>query len=139
MLFEIVNDIHVSAVKLNEDLDRIADWSQKWLVAMNPTKCCSLVFSSKRDKPVHPALYLNGSHIEEVDKHTHLGLIFQSNMSWQCHIQNIYEKGSKRLNMLKSLKYKLNRSTLCCLYKSLIRPLKCLCNEILPKPFIVSM
>ena len=44
-------------------------------------------------------------------------------MSWQCHIQNIYEKASKRLNVLKSLKYKLNRSTLSCLYKSLIRPL----------------
>ena len=123
MLFEVVNDIHVSAVKLNEDLDRISDWSQKWLVTMNPTKCRSLVFSSKRDKPVHPALYLDGSRIEEVDIHTHLGLIFQSNMSWQCHIQNIYEKASKRLNVLKLLKYKLNRSTLSCLYKSLIRPL----------------
>ena len=98
MLFE-VNDIHVSAVKLNEVLDRISDWSQKWLVTMNPTKCRSLVLSSKRDKPVHPALYLGGSRIEEVDKHTHLGLIFQSNMSWQCHIQNIYEKASKRLNV----------------------------------------
>ena len=66
MLFEVVNDIHVSAVKLNEDLDRISDWSQKWLVTMNPTKCRSLVFSSKRDKPVHPALYLDGSRIEKL-------------------------------------------------------------------------
>ena len=49
--------------------------------------------------------------------------MFQSNMSWQCHIQNIFEKASKRLNMLRFLKYKLNRSTLSCLYKSLVRPL----------------
>ena len=33
------------------------------------------------------------------------------------------KKASKRLNMLKSLKYRVNRSTLVCLYKSLIRPL----------------
>ena len=45
MLFEVVSDVHVSAVKLNEDLDRISDWSKKWLVTMNPTKCRSLVFS----------------------------------------------------------------------------------------------
>ena len=44
-------------------------------------------------------------------------------MSWRCHIQYIFEKASKRLNILKLLKYKLNRSTLVCLYKSLIRPL----------------
>ena len=113
----------MSAVKLNEDLDRISDWSKKWLVTMNPTKCRSLVFSLKRDKLVHPPLYLSGSRIKEVDKHIHLGLMFQSNMSWRCHMQNIFEKASKRLNMLRFLKYKLNRSTLSCLHKSLVRPL----------------
>ena len=122
MLFEVVNDVHVSAVKLNEDLDRISDWSKKWLVTMNPTKCRSLAFSLKRDKPVHPPLYLSGSRIKEVDKHIHLGLMFQSNMSWRCHIQNIFEKASKKLHMLRLLKYELNRSTLSCLYKSLVRP-----------------
>ena len=121
LLFEVVNDVHVSAVKLNEDLNRISDWSKKWLVTMNRTKCRSLVFS--RDKPVHPPLYLGGSRIKEVDKHIHLGLMFQSNMSWRCQIQNIFEKASKRLNMLRFLKYKLNRSTLSCLHKSLVRPL----------------
>ena len=90
---------------------------------MNPSKCCSLVFSLKRVKPLHPSLHLNSTCIEEVDKHIHLGLILQSNMSWRCHIQYIFEKALKRLNILRLLKYKLNRSTLVCLYKSLIRPL----------------
>ena len=90
---------------------------------MNPSKCRCLVFSLKQVKPLHPSLYLNSTCIEEVDKHIQLGLILQSNMSWRCHIQYIFEKASKRLNILKLLKYKLNRSTLVCLYKSLIRPL----------------
>ena len=123
MLFEIVNNADASAAKLNDDLNRISDWSSKWQVTMNPSKCRSLVFSLKRVKPTHPSLYLNNSCIEEVEKHTHLGLTLQSNMSWECHIQNIFEKASKRLNLLKLLKYKINRSTLVCLYKSLIRPL----------------
>ena len=44
-------------------------------------------------------------------------------MSWKSHILRIYEKANRRLNILKSLKFKINRSTLICLYKSLIRPL----------------
>ena len=47
----------------------------------------------------------------------------KSNMSWRNHVMKIGNKACKRLNLLKPLKYKLNRSTLICLYKSLIRPL----------------
>ena len=82
MLFEIVNNADASAANLNGDLNRISDWSSKWQVTMNPSKCRSLVFSLKRVKPPHPSLYLNNSRTEKVEKHTHLGLTFQSNMSW---------------------------------------------------------
>ena len=68
-------------------------------------------------------LSIGGCDIEEVDIYTHLGLILQNNMSWNSHIFSIYEKASKRLNLLKSLRFKIDRSTLVCLYKSLIRPI----------------
>jgi hypothetical protein len=44
-------------------------------------------------------------------------------MSWNSHIFSIYEKASKRLHLLKSLRFKIDMSTLICLYKSLIRPI----------------
>ena len=44
-------------------------------------------------------------------------------MSWRNHIVQVYEKASKRLNMLKFVTYKLDRSILTSLYESLIRPL----------------
>ena len=44
-------------------------------------------------------------------------------MSWRKHIVQVYEKASKRLNMLKFVTYKLDLSILTSLYKSLIRPL----------------
>jgi hypothetical protein len=107
-LFEIVDDVDVSTENINDDLKRISIWSKKWLVSMNP---------------LNPPLFLDNVCIEEVEKYTHLGLVFQNNMLWWSHIQNIIEKVSKRLNTLKLLKYKVNRSTLTCLYKSMIRPL----------------
>ena len=55
--------------------------------------------------------------------HTHLSLTLQSNMSWRNRIVKMYKKASKPLNILKCVKHKVDRSTLTCLYKTLIRPL----------------
>jgi hypothetical protein len=90
---------------------------------MNPFKTRSMTFSNKRERVDHPLLSMGGCDIAEVNIHTHLGLVFQNNISWNSHVFSMYEKASKRLNLLKSLRFKMNRSTLACLYKSLIRPI----------------
>ena len=120
-LFEIVDDPSLSAAKLNSDLESINVWSNKWQVSMNPKKTKTMIFSVKKNKPAHPHLYSSGKVIDEVDCHTHLGLTLSSNLSWREHILNIYSKASKRVHVLKRLKYKLNRATLIVLYKSMIR------------------
>ena len=53
--------------------------------------------------------------------HEHLGLTLSSNLSWRAHILKIHQKASKKLNLLKPLKYKLNRYTMEVLFKSLVR------------------
>ena len=123
LLLEVVDNPISSAEVLNHDLNKISEWSDKWLVTMNPSKTCSMTFSIKKDKLNHPILSMSGCPIEEVVTHTHLGLNLQNNMSWKSNIFSVYEKAFKRLNMLKLLKFKINRSTLACLYKSLIRPI----------------
>ena len=90
---------------------------------MNPVKTRNVVFSLKRNKQVHPPLILNSNNVKDAESHTHLGLTLQSSMSWRKHIVQVYEKASKRLNMLKFVIYKFDRSILTSLYKSLIRPL----------------
>ena len=82
-----------------------------------------MLFSLKRDKIDHPELIFRDMLIEEANSHAHLDLTLQNNMSWNTYVVEIYDKASKRLNMLKLFKFHLDRSTLRCLYKSLIRPL----------------
>ncbi len=119
ILFEVVDNPMDSAQLLNDDLTNIS----RWLVTMNPSKTRSMSFSNKRERINHLVLSMGGCDIEEVDTYTHLGLTFKNNMSWNSHILSIYEKATKRLNLLKSLRFKINRLTLVCLYKSLIRPI----------------
>ena len=82
-----------------------------------------MIFSVKRLRPNHPPLFFNNNEIQEVFNHKHLGVTLSSNLTWTAHIINIHENASKRLNLLKGLKFKLNRKTLSNLYKCLIRPL----------------
>ena len=122
-LFDIVDDPVTSSQKLNNDLSKINDWARKWLVTINPSKTECMTFSAKRIKPPHPDLFYGDNKINEVAQHTHLGVVLCNNLSWRAHIFKIYEKASKRLNILKGIKFKVDRSTLRKLYKSLVRPL----------------
>ena len=118
-LFDIVENPNDSADKFNHDLEEMHSWAKTWLVTINPTN----TFSAKRTKQQHPDLFYDGKKIHEVSHHTHLGVTLSSNLAWREHILNIYEKASKRLNVLKGIKYQVSRDTLRALYKSLVRPL----------------
>ena len=86
-----------------------------------------MIFTAKKNnggpenKPFHPPLYMSNILIDEVFSHDHLGVTLTCNLSWRSHILKIHQKASKRLNMLKPMKFKLERKTLEILYKSLVR------------------
>ena len=79
-----------------------------------------MIFSTKRVKPGHPPLLLDGVGIENVPVHDHLGVTFSSNLSWRPHILKIHQKASRKLNLPKPLNYKLSRFTVDVLYKALV-------------------
>ena len=80
-LLEIVEDPQLTSAKLNSDLTNISKWTRNWLVTINPNKTEAMIFSTKRDKPVHPALYYEGNEIDIVSSHKHLGVTLSSNLS----------------------------------------------------------
>ena len=84
----------------------------EWLVTINPTKTECMTFSVKRMKPLHPDIFCSDKKIIEVSQHTHLCVVLSNNFSWRAHIFKIYDKASKRLNILKDIKYKVDKTTL---------------------------
>ena len=61
--------------------------------------------------------------IKGVDSHKHLGVILSNDCSWQKHIDYIKEKTWTRINIVRRLKFDLDRKSLKTIYKSFIRPL----------------
>ena len=122
-LFIIVDDPITSAARLNSDLDKITRWAALWLVTFNPTKNESFLVSRKVNRPVHPPLFMQNIQIEEVECPKHLGVFLSNDCSWHKHITYIKEKAWCRINVMRKLKFKLDRKSLETIFIAFIRPL----------------
>jgi hypothetical protein len=121
-LFIEVDDPDTTAQLINDDLDSIQSWADKWRVTFSPPKTEELLVSRKRIKSVHPPLYLDVQPIKRVTKHKHLGVTLSNDLSWNAHIGDILTKATKRLGIIRLLKFKLDRLSLERIYKCFIRP-----------------
>jgi hypothetical protein len=80
-----------------------------------------MVISRKLIKPLHPPLEMNSHILQQGTHHKHLGLFFSNNGLWQDHIDYIVKKAYTLLDMIRKVRFKLNRFTLEKMYLSFIR------------------
>ena len=52
-----------------------------------------LLFPCKRNSPNHPSLFFNGTVVPKVNEQKHLGLVLDSKLSFEKHLNH---KGKKR-------------------------------------------
>ena len=122
-LYIIVEDPVMAANLMDIDLDRIHSWADSWLVNFNPHKTEELIISRKTTVTNHPPVTMNNVVVKRVDSHKHLGVIFSNDCTWHEHINEITSKAWKRINILQSLKFLLDRKSLEIMYFSFVRPL----------------
>ena len=120
-LFTVIEN-QESIQLLNEDLIEIAQWSDDWLIILNQTKTKSMTFTRKHETNWDDAKF-NNIVITDNKTHTHLGITLSSDATWAEHIQKIYEKAATRLNIMRMLKYDIDRKSLLRFYTSFIRPI----------------
>ena len=68
--------------------------------------------------------------IKEVENHKHLGIYLSNDGTWHTHISYIKEKAWNRINIMRKLKFQLDRKSLEIIYTSFIRPILEYGNEI---------
>ena len=66
---------------------------------------------------------MNNIQIQEVDTHKHLGITLANDGTWHKHVEDIAKKAWTRVNVLRSLKFTLDRQSLETIYISFIRPI----------------
>ena len=141
MLFSIVKDPIISANYLNHNLKIIYESAYQWKLEFNPDpskQATELLFSCKKSSPNHPPLFFNGTPVTSVKKHIHLGLIFDSKLSFDKHVDEKIIKAKKGIVIIKHLSKFLPLKTLDQMYKTLVRPHLDYCDIIYHIPPINS-
>ena len=122
-LFIIVENPNVAAEIINSDLLKVSKWANIWLVKFNPNKNEVMLISRKTNRQNHPPVFMQNQQIQEVEFHKHLGVYLSSDCSWHQHIDYIKQKAWTRLNIMRKLKFDLDRKSLETIYISFIRPI----------------
>ena len=124
-LFHVIKNRNIiSAVNaINDDLLVIQRWSHQWLVEVSTDKSVTMIISRKSIPTGRQPVIFGNNPLKNVCNHKHLGLWFDTKLSWSYHIDQICIQASKRLNMMLPLKYKLSRNTLETMYISYVRPI----------------
>ena len=80
-----------------------------------------LLFSCKKKSPNHTFLFFNESVVPTVIEQKHLGLILDSNLSFERHVNEKIIKAKKGIVIIKYLSKFLPFKTLDQIYKALVR------------------
>ena len=94
-LFYKVFDKHVSHATLNKDLELINDWAFTWKMQFNPDRnkqAQELYFSKKAGNQKSPDLTFNKSNVASYPSVNHLGMLLDSRLNFNEHIQSKMNK-----------------------------------------------
>lgn len=108
--------------RINHDLQRIFDWSQRNLLPINSAKTKAMLINRNRNPLTLPDLMLNGDKIEFVNRVVNLGIIMTSNLSWDDQINSQCGKIYGCLKKLNLATKHFNSSIKLQLFKSLLLP-----------------
>ena len=118
-------NIHQITLHLQEDINTIMSWCNKWGFVINSNKTIGIIFSNKK-KVAHPVLKINNDIIKFENKCILLGVTFDSHLTWSSHINYICDRAKVRLNLMRSIcgsNWGASKITLLSVYRALIRPI----------------
>jgi len=108
--------------KMQQALETLVEWSNRWGLNMSPQKTKAMIFSRSGTKQ-SPPLQLNGTNIEYVTAHKFLGVTLDSKLSWGRHVAHIKDTCQSKLRLLRiiaSCEWGADLVTLRKIYQALI-------------------
>ena len=111
--------------KLQININKIIKWTAKNGFSVSSNKTVAIHFCDCKDPSCpDPVLKLGDNEIRFVNEHKFLGLIWDKELTFHAHIQNLLKKCRKSLNIIKILSYSnwgSDTKTLLKLFRTLIR------------------
>ena len=116
-LFVTNKDRELAQVTLIETLISSATGpTSGWLPLVHLLKQSPCLCPTRRTGTPFLILFFQGEVIKNVSSHKHLGVFISSDLKWNNHTEYLCERASKKLSMLKSSKFTLDRKSLETIY-----------------------
>ena len=98
----------------------------QWKMQFNPDpnkQANEVIFSREMNNNLsYPPVKFNGNNITKCSDQKHLGVVLDSKLDFNTHIDQKIKKCNKLIGLMKRLSVHLPRSALLTIYKSFIRP-----------------
>ena len=114
-LFSIENSTHSSQSVLNSDLKYINEWAYQWKMHFNPDpkkQANEVIFSRKSNKNIYPPVTFNNYHVTNCSHQKHLGVVLDSKLDFNLHIEQKIKKCYKLIGIIRRLSVSLPRKAL---------------------------
>ena len=79
-------------------------------MTFNPDKTEIMLFTNLEHQEIN--FTFEDNIISTIESHRYLGVAFSTDAKWNARIENIVSSVSKHINILRKLKFKINRSNL---------------------------
>ena len=88
--------------QLQNDLDHLSSWAQRWQLNFNVSKCYHLGICNTKAPPLFN-YYLNGHAITSVHSTKYLGVTVTANLSWNSHCDIMCTSANGTLGLLRRI------------------------------------
>lgn len=107
------------AIMLQQNIDKIHNWSQSNLLSLNAQKCCSMSYGIQR---INHKYRVENDELQKVSEYKDLGVTFDSCLSFKTHILNQTKRAFQILGFVRRMSSLLqNTETVKLLYNALVR------------------
>jgi ribonuclease P/MRP protein subunit RPP40 len=131
-LFFKAPDLNTLYANVNNELIKISKWFKLNKLSLNIKKTSYILFRGKQQviDNTNLCIKIDSMVIDQVEKTKFLGVIINSTLTWEDHINTISNKISKNIGILYRTRNNLTTDTLLTLYHTLIEPYLNYCNLI---------
>ena len=108
--------------QLQEDLDKLQEWEQKWQMAFNAEKCEVIRITNKK-RPLCSDYFIHNQKLALRTEAKYLGVTIGSDLSWSRHADNITKKANSTMGFLKKNIRSAPQAAKETAYKTFVRPI----------------
>ena len=111
--------VNVGESGLQKDLSNMEKWSRQWQLLFNASKCKVMHFGNNNQQQSY---HLNNHTLEASNNEKDLGVIIDEKLKFHIHAASASKKANQMLGVIKRAYTSRDSSTICPLYKALVRP-----------------